>query len=150
MTTTKPRPTGSSGSADDADATYEHHLTADEQKWIDKKKYAWIFSIVPAAIPLIIWGVAEWMKAIDAPVFFAHASWFLGPIAVFILIPIGDFVLGRDGENAPEEFVPQLEETKYYRIVSYLYFPVMLASLILCCWQWKYGGMEWYDKLGLA
>ena len=53
-------------------------------------------------------------------------------------------------ENAPEEFVPQLEETKYYRIVSYLYFPVMLASLILCCWQWKYGGMEWYDKLGLA
>ena len=58
MTTTKPRPTGSSGSADDADATYEPHLTAAEQKWIDKKKYAWIFSILPAAIPLVIWGVA--------------------------------------------------------------------------------------------
>jgi alkane 1-monooxygenase len=147
MTATTDAVTAGSGGTDE---TYEHHLTADEQKWIDKKKYAWIFSIVPAAIPLIIWGLAEWMKAAGAPEFFVHASWFLGPVAVFILIPIGDFVLGRDGENAPEEFVPQLEETKYYRIVSYLYFPVMLASLIMCCWQWTYGGMPWYDKLGLA
>ena len=140
MTATTDAVTAGSGGTDDA---YEHHLTADEQKWIDKKKYAWVFSIFPATIPLVIWGVAEWMKAISAPEFFVHASWFLGPVAVFILIPIGDFVLGRDGENAPEEFVPQLEETKYYRIVSYLYFPVMLASLITCCWQWTYGGMPW-------
>ncbi|KAH8308536.1 hypothetical protein KR044_006514 [Drosophila immigrans] len=115
MTTTESKPLAGGGSPDTA---YEHHLTADEQKWIDKKKYAWIFSIVPAAIPLVIWGVAEWMKAIGAPEFFVHASWFLGPVAVFLLIPIGDFVLGRDGENAPEEFVPQLEETKYYRILA--------------------------------
>ena len=145
MTTTERKPTG----ADDG-TPIEQPFTHNEKKWVDKKKYAWIFSMLPAAIPLIIWGIVEWMKAINAPEFMVHASWFLGPIAVFILIPIGDFVLGRDGENAPEEFVPWLEETKYYRIISYLYFPIMLASLVLCCWQWTYGGLEWYDKLGLA
>ncbi|MFZ2563028.1 MAG: alkane 1-monooxygenase, partial [Corynebacterium variabile] len=70
MTTTESKPIAgggdTAGGSGSPDATYESHLTADEQKWIDKKKYAWIFSIVPAAIPLIIWGVAEWMKAIDA------------------------------------------------------------------------------------
>ena len=138
MTTTERKPAG----ADDG-TPIEQPFTQSEKKWVDKKKYAWIFSMVPAAIPLIIWGIVEWMKAINAPEFMVHASWFLGPIAVFILIPIGDFVLGRDGENAPEEFVPWLEETKYYRIISYLYFPIMLASLVLCCWQWTYGGLEW-------
>ncbi|AWT25010.1 Alkane 1-monooxygenase 1 [Corynebacterium provencense] len=151
MTTTESRRTADGGdAAGDPAGTNGHQLTAEEQKWIDKKKYAWVFSLFPAAIPLILWGGVEWMKAVDAPEFFVHATWFLGPVAVFILIPIGDFVLGRDGENAPEEFVPQLEETKYYRIISYLYFPIMLASIVLCCWQWTYGGLTWYDKLGLA
>lgn len=27
--------------------------------WKDSKKYAWTFSLVPAAIPLIVWGVAS-------------------------------------------------------------------------------------------
>lgn len=143
MTTTKP--TGAASGPEQG-----HQPSPDEQKWIDKKKYAWIFSLFPAAIPLIAWGVHEWATATGAHPFILHLLWFAGPIAVFIIIPIGDIILGRDGENAPEEFVPQLEETKYYRIVSYLYFPIMLASLVLCCWQWKYGGLEWYDKLGLA
>ncbi|MGO3363673.1 MAG: alkane 1-monooxygenase [Corynebacterium sp.] len=128
----------------------DHPFTPQEQQWVDRKKYAWVLSLIPAAIPLIIWGLVEWMRATTAPDLLIHATWWLGPIAIFILIPLGDFVLGRDGENAPEEFVPWLEETKYYRIVSYLYFPVMIASLVMCCWQWTHGGLEWYDKVGLA
>ncbi|MGJ0185073.1 alkane 1-monooxygenase [Corynebacterium glyciniphilum] len=145
MTTTdkKTSPTKGGVAADNG-------FTPEEQQWVDKKKYAWILSMVPGAMPLIIWGVVEWMRAISAPEALISASWFLGPIAVFIIVPVGDWVLGRDGENAPEEFVPWLEETKYYRIISYLYFPLMLASLIMCCWQWTYGGLEWYEKIGLA
>lgn len=137
-----------------ASATGERHIdqpfTSEEKQWVDRKKYAWLFSLIPAAIPLIIWGLVEWMKTAGAADFLIHATWFLGPVAVFIIIPIGDIVLGRDGENAPEEFVPWLEETKYYRVVCYLYFPVMLGSLVMSCWQWTYGGLEWYDKIGLA
>lgn len=145
MTTTDKKTTSHAGGG-----TAESSFTSEEQKWVDKKKYAWILSMVPAAIPLIIWGIVEWMRALNAPEFLVSASWFLGPIAVFVIVPIGDWVLGRDGENAPEEFVPWLEETKYYRIISYLYFPIMLASLVLCCWQWTYGGLAWYESLGLA
>lgn len=145
MTTTNKKTAPAEGGV-----TAEESFTPEEKQWVDKKKYAWILSMVPGAMPLIIWGIVEWMRAINAPDVLVSASWFLGPIAVFIIVPIGDWVLGRDGENAPEEFVPWLEETKYYRIISYLYFPLMLASLILCCWQWTYGGLEWYDKIGLA
>ncbi|WP_145943015.1 alkane 1-monooxygenase [Corynebacterium glyciniphilum] len=145
MTTTNKKTSPAKGGV-----AVDNGFTAEEQQWVDKKKYAWILSMVPAAMPLIIWGVVEWMRAISAPEALVSASWFLGPIAVFIVVPIGDWVLGRDGENAPEEFVPWLEETKYYRIISYLYFPLMLASLIMCCWQWTYGGLEWYEKVGLA
>lgn len=145
MTTTNKKTAPAEGGV-----TAEESFTPEEKQWVDKKKYAWILSMVPGAMPLIIWGVVEWMRAISAPDVLISASWFLGPIAVFIIVPIGDWVLGRDGENAPEEFVPWLEETKYYRIISYLYFPLMLASLIMCCWQWTYGGLEWYDKVGLA
>lgn len=145
MTTTNKKTAPAEGGV-----TAEESFTPEEKQWVDKKKYAWILSMVPGAMPLIIWGIVEWMRAINAPDVLVSASWFLGPIAVFIIVPIGDWVLGRDGENAPEEFVPWLEETKYYRIISYLYFPLMLASLIMCCWQWTYGGLEWYDKVGLA
>ncbi|MGP9722985.1 alkane 1-monooxygenase [Corynebacterium sp. AOP40-9SA-29] len=145
MTTTNKKTAPAEGGV-----TAEESFTPEEKQWVDKKKYAWILSMVPGAMPLIIWGIVEWMRAISAPDVLVSASWFLGPIAVFIIVPIGDWVLGRDGENAPEEFVPWLEETKYYRIISYLYFPLMLASLIMCCWQWTYGGLEWYDKVGLA
>ncbi|MEJ6550385.1 alkane 1-monooxygenase [Corynebacterium sp. USCH3] len=145
MTTTDKKTSPTTGGV-----TTDNGFTAEEQQWVDKKKYAWILSMVPAAMPLIIWGVVEWMRAISAPEALISASWFLGPIAVFIIVPFGDAILGRDGENAPEEFVPWLEETKYYRVISYLYFPLMLASLIMCCWQWTYGGLEWYEKAGLA
>lgn len=121
-----------------------------QEEWSDNKKFAWILSLVPAAIPLIAWALSEWFRAIDAPTAFVQLAWFIGPVAVFFLIPIGDFVLGRDGRNAPEEFVEQLEETKFYRIISYLYFPVMFASIVLCCWQWAHGGLTWYCKVGLA
>ncbi|MGO1950718.1 MAG: alkane 1-monooxygenase, partial [Mycobacteriaceae bacterium] len=84
----------------------DHPFTPQEQQWVDTKKYAWVLSLIPAAIPLIIWGLVEWMRATTAPDLLIHATWWLGPIAIFILIPLGDFVLGRDGENAPEEFVP--------------------------------------------
>ena len=118
--------------------------------WKDSKKYAWTFSLFPAAIPLIVWGVASWLKAINGPDLLIHITWWAGPIAVFILIPLADVILGRDGENVPEEFVPWLEETKYYRVVTYLYFPIMLASLIACCYLWTSSDLSMIDRLGLA
>lgn len=118
--------------------------------WKDSKKYTWVLSLVPALIPLILWGVWAWMGQLDAPIPVLHVVWWLGPFAVFILIPFTDAVLGRDGENVPEEFVPWLEETKFYRIISYLYFPLMFASLIACCYLWTREGMTWYDNIGLA
>ena len=119
-------------------------------EWKDTKKYTWILSLVPAAIPLILWGLWAWMGQLDAPAGVLHVVWWLGPFAVFVLIPFTDAVLGRDGENVPEEFVPWLEETKFYRVVSFLYFPIMFASLLACCHLWTRGDLQWFDSIGLA
>lgn len=149
--TTRERP-GSSGSA----VSGSEGAAALPKEWTDRKKYAWLLSMVPAAIPLIIWGLNSWFTAIETWAWMIHAMWWVGPIAVFVLIPIGDFVLGRDGENVPEEFVPWLEETKFYRIVSFLYFPLMFASLILSAYLWTSSNpigvaeLTVYDKIGLA
>ena len=48
--------------------------------WKDSKKYAWTFSLVPAAIPLIVWGVASWLKAINGPDLLIHVTWWAGPL----------------------------------------------------------------------
>lgn len=85
MTTTNKKTAPAEGGV-----TAEESFTPEEKQWVDKKKYAWILSMVPGAMPLIIWGIVEWMRAINAPDVLVSASWFLGPIAVFIIVPIGD------------------------------------------------------------
>ncbi|KAB1504436.1 alkane 1-monooxygenase [Corynebacterium sp. 320] len=145
MTTTHPTPTSARAGSAAASAPESR-----PQGWKDSKKYSWAFSLIPAAIPLIAWGIVEWLQALNGPQWLVHATWWAGPISVFILIPLADLILGRDGENVPEEFVPWLEETKFYRIITYLYFPIMLASIVACCYLWTSGDLTLWDKLGLA
>ena len=52
----------------------------------------------------------------------------------YILIPLLDWVLGRDTNNPPEEIVPQLEEDHYYRRLTWLTVPLHYFTLILAAW----------------
>ena len=83
--------------------------------YTDKKRYLWLMSVLMPAFPLT--GVAIFYQT--------GAQWVLGvPLVVaYLIIPILDYLVGRDENNPPEELVPQLEADKYYRILTMLTVP---------------------------
>lgn len=89
----------------------------------DKKRYLWCLSLVLPLLPLLgitlyLQNGQEWLLAI--PLLIAYAG-----------IPLLDWLLGTDTSNPPEEIVPQLEEDRYYRWLTWCTVPLHYLTLIL-------------------
>ena len=52
----------------------------------------------------------------------------------YVVIPLLDWILGSDTNNPPEEIVPQLEEDRYYRRLTWITVPLHLVTLIGIAW----------------
>ena len=52
----------------------------------------------------------------------------------YLLLPALDWAIGSDSSNPPEELVPQLEEDRYYRILTYLTVPMHFIVLLAFAW----------------
>ena len=94
--------------------------------YTDKKRYLWLSSVFMPIFPML--GIiaffatgSEW--ALGIPLFFSY-----------IVIPFLDFALGSDENNPPEEIVPQLEEDRYYRLLTYITVPMHFIVLIAIAW----------------
>ncbi|HWJ81128.1 MAG TPA: fatty acid desaturase [Nocardioides sp.] len=91
------------------------------ESWKDKKRYLWLLGLVVpslafiafAGYTLLDWGAALWV----------------GPILVFVIIPLLDVALGLDDSNPPEDLIEALENDKYYRWITYLYLPIQYVGL---------------------
>ncbi|MDO3645460.1 alkane 1-monooxygenase [Nocardia mangyaensis] len=128
-------------------------------QWRDAKRYLWLWGLFAPtglftiAIPLI-WGLNQlgWHGL-------AHVPFWLGPVLVYLVIPMADLFFGPDGDNPPDEVMEYLENDKYYRYLTYLYLPFQYASLIFACyiitapnlhWLGFSGGASLVDKIGIA
>ncbi|MFD8249523.1 alkane 1-monooxygenase [Nocardia sp. NPDC059691] len=127
--------------------------------WRDRKRYMWLWGLfAPAGLFIIglplIWGLNElgWHRLAQVP-------FWLGPILIYVLIPIADIFFGPDGDNPPDEVMEYLENDKYYRYLTYLYLPFQYASLVMAAylitaddvsWLGIDGGLHLVDKIGLA
>ncbi|MFD3506337.1 alkane 1-monooxygenase [Nocardia sp. NPDC058666] len=128
-------------------------------QWRDSKRYLWLWGLFAPtglftiAIPLI-WGLNQlgWHRIAEIP-------FWLGPVLVYIVIPLADLFFGPDGDNPPDEVMEYLENDKYYRYLTYLYLPFQYASLIFACyiitapnlhWLGFSGGANVVDKIGIA
>ena len=57
------------------------------------------------------------------------------PLSInYIIIPILDWLFGMDINNPPEEIVPQLEEDRYYRYLTWVTVPLHFVTLIAVAW----------------
>ncbi|MBD8505550.1 fatty acid desaturase, partial [Hoyosella sp. G463] len=112
------------------------------QRWRDKKKLLWPLSLIPATAAFLAWGLVE-LTGIGA-------FWWAGFPIVFGLIPLLDMIIGDDGENAPDEFIEELENDPFYRWVTYLYLPLQYGGLLLASWLWASGNLSVLDSIGLA
>lgn len=107
-----------------------------------KKIGYWIWLIPVFGIPLsYYWSLGS-----------AHAdAWaWLVITVVFGVIPLLDFVVGRDPANPDErEEVPALEAQGYYRLLSLATVPLLLAMLIWSGWIFvSYPAWSWVGLLG--
>ncbi|MGV0815979.1 alkane 1-monooxygenase [Mycolicibacterium boenickei] len=131
---------------------------ADVRQWRDKKRHLWLMGLIaPTAIFVmlpVVWGLnqAGWHVAAQVPLW-------IGPILLYVLLPILDLRFGPDGENPPDEVMEQLENDKYYRYCTYIYIPFQYASVIFgaylftakdLSWLGFEGGLAWWAKLGVA
>src|SRR6201996_2301415 len=126
--------------------------------WRDKKRRLWLMGLIaPTALFVmlpIIWGLNRlgWHTAAQAPLW-------IGPILLYVLLPILDLRFGPDGQNPPDEVMEQLENDKYYRYCTYIYIPFQYLSVAFgaylftatnLSWLGYDGPLSWVGKLGLA
>ena len=107
-----------------------------------KKVGYWIWLIPVFGIPLSYF----WSYGSDSP----NAWAWLVIGVVFGIIPLLDFVVGRDPANPDERTeVPGLERQGYYRLLSLATVPLLLGMLAYGGWVIAhYDAWNWLGKLG--
>jgi alkane 1-monooxygenase len=128
------------------------------EQWRDRKRYLWLMGlIVPTAIFVmlpVVWALNQlgWHAVAQAPLW-------IGPILLYVLLPLLDWRFGADGQNAPDEVMEALEKDKYYRYCTYAFIPFQYLSLVVgaylftasdLSWLGFDGGLGWFGKIGLA
>ena len=103
--------------------------TAEVSTWRDTRRPLWPLALVIPVLPFAALAIAATTGS--------GWAWWLTPIVVFGLIPAIDLVIGNDAENPPEDAVPALQRSPYYRWITYLYLPAQYASLVVACAVWQ-------------
>ena len=86
------------------------------------KKYAFLISMLPLAIPALLLAAGQ---ALDLVNLFAWGA----PVVVFVIIPILDWMLGQDALNPDEvEEVPSMNKERFYKFLT-LSWVVLFAGL---------------------
>ena len=117
--------------------------TGERPDWRDGKRYLWLLG---AVVPLFLFAGWGLVNLTGLGVF-----WWMGPIFVYVFIPLLDRFFGDDASNPPEEIVAWLEQDRYYRFVTYAFLPMQYIALFTGFWlMTRHGGLPVVDRLGIA
>jgi alkane 1-monooxygenase len=117
--------------------------TGERPDWRDGKRYLWILGTVVPLFLFVGWGLVNLTGL--------GLFWFMGPIVLYVAIPLLDVVIGDDRNNAPEEVVAWLDQDRYYRWVTYLFLPCQFAAFFAGFWlMTRNGGLPIIDKIGIT
>lgn len=94
--------------------------------YTDRKRYLWLLSVVFPLTPII--SIAQFQAGAGNWVLWAPL------IFLYLVLPLLDFLLGKDEQNPPEEVVPQLERDPYYRVLTYATVPLHFITLAAGAW----------------
>ena len=104
--------------------------------WRDHKRAWWALSVVYPLVPFIgLWAhhVSGAQIALALPILISYG-----------LLPLLDALIGEDRNNPPESVVPQLEEERYYRWLTWATVPLHFAALIGCAWWVGTHDLAWW------
>ena len=111
-------------------------------QWRDKKRYLWLFGLVPPTALFVmlpvIWAFNQfgWTTA-------SQAFFWVGPFLIYVLLPTLDITFGRDGQNPPDEVMEYLENDKYYRYCTYIFIPFQYATVLFGAYAFTASNLSW-------
>jgi alkane 1-monooxygenase len=112
------------------------------EQWRDKKRYLWLVGlVVPSLVFVALAGHAY--LGVDA------LLW-IGPLVLFVIVPVLDLVAGLDGSNPPDDVIEALEQDRYYRWITFLFLPIQYAGFLTAFAVIARGDLSTLDKVGLA
>lgn len=108
----------------------------------DRKRFWWSLSVLYPLLPFT--GMAAhawtgWQLALGVPLVISYG-----------LMPLLDYLIGEDGNNPPEAVVPQLEQDRYYRWLTWITVPLHFVALIGCAWWVGTHDLSWWAVLMLG
>ena len=108
----------------------------------DNKRYLWLVAAIFPLIPFVGMGLVAW----------SGQQWtmWIPFVAVYLLVPLLDYVFENDATNPPEQVVPQLEADPYYRLLIYCAVPLHVGVLIGGAWFVANYDLGWFGLLGLS
>ncbi|AKC41549.1 alkane 1-monooxygenase [Mycolicibacterium phlei] len=127
-------------------------------QWRDRKRHMWLYGMIPPTAIFIATALVYGMNQLGWQQFSPFFFW-IGPLLVYVILPLLDLRFGADGENAPDEVMEALENDKYYRYCTYIFIPFQYASFFLgayyftatdLSWIGFDNGISWISKLGIA
>jgi alkane 1-monooxygenase len=130
----------------------------DPRQWRDPIRYLRLCGLLaPTALFIVtpmIWTLNHFHRYIAV-----HVLFWIGPLLIFVLVPLLDLRFGPDRENPPDDVVQRLENDKYYRYCTYAYIPFQYASVVWAAylfttpdlsWLGHDGPLPWIAKIGLT
>ena len=118
--------------------------TTDQRpEWKDGNRYLWVLGALVPAFLFAGWGLVSLTGL--------GLFWWMGPILLYVVIPLLDLAIGTDSSNPPDEMVPWLEQDRWYRWITYAYLPMEYLSLFAGFWLiTHHSGLGLVDKLGIT
>ena len=108
----------------------------------DRKRAWWALSVVYPLLPFLgmaVQALTGYQIALGLPLLISYG-----------LMPLLDFLIGEDRNNPPEAVVPQLDEDRYYRWLTWATVPLHFTALIGCAWWVGTQQLSWWAVLLLA
>jgi alkane 1-monooxygenase len=114
----------------------------DQVYYSDRKQCWWLLSVGFPLLPLVGIVGHAWLGyeiALGLPLLISYG-----------LMPLLDYLLGEDENNPPEVLVPQLQEERYYRWLTWLTVPLHFVALVGCAWWAGTHALSWWAFVLLA
>ena len=108
----------------------------------DRKRFWWLLALVYPLLPftgMAAHALTGWQLALGLPLVISYG-----------FMPLLDYFIGEDGNNPPEAVVPQLEQDRYYRWLTWATVPLHFVALIGCAWWVGTHDLSWWAVLMFA
>jgi alkane 1-monooxygenase len=108
----------------------------------DRKRAWWLLSVVYPLLPftgMAAHALTGQQIALALPLLISYG-----------LMPLLDALIGEDENNPPEAVVPQLEDDRYYRWLTWATVPLHFVALVGCAWWVGTHDLSWWAVLILA